>query len=382
MIASLALALVPLAAFLPLGPAETAEDPPPVECGACGNAGLRPCPDHRFGKIVRDRHALYCSEAAGCETCAGAEWIDCAECDLGEQSGWLKKRMEAGAEAPESLTTFEKLLERPLCMAESKHFQIICEMKPRKVGRAKANRHDLLHIQLARLEAIFDEYVTVFSIDEKEIVGKARILLWSEREDHEKAGKEACGYMWEEPSVYQRGYKTIYSLHTGASAVSDDEDLHANLVHHVVHGLMNAQKPAAWTGQMQNGWADCGVPHWFEEKRCGRNDNFCYRVEPDRGLKSGKWRRAVRKVIAAGEATPLEELSVLTNEQLSLVQHALGFSLVDYLMARDPQKLNHVLKRLRAQTPLRDAVKETYQQKLPELEATWQEWVLETYPKR
>ena len=43
---------------------------------------------------------------------------------------------------------------------------------------------------------------------------------------------------------------------------------------------------------------------------------------------------------------------------------------------------NRLLKRLRASTPSRDAIKEVYGLSFAELEVAWRAWVQENYPKR
>lgn len=371
---------------LVLCPAAQDEGDAPDPCKECRGVGLVPCPEHRGASrgqgIDPERHALYCNAARDCDTCRGAEWLDCEACADADSEAWLARRGEALVESGKRAAKYDKFMERTLHLAESEHFVLVCELKARKAGRTKADTHQLLHIFLARLEDLFADYCEVLGAKESDFAKKSVVFLWQEREDHDKAGMEYCEWEWDEPYLYQRGPVNKFTLHAGDKRYKDDAVLHRTLVHHVVHGLMNLQKPAMWTGKSPGGWADAGVPHWFEDKYFGVCDTFCSNQVQGPVPSAKKWRAAARKLVAGGRILPLEEFEMLRNEQLTGEQHALGFSLVDYLLAREPGKLNLVLKRLRARTPLRDSIKEVYGLKVEELEAEWKEWVLTTYAKR
>ena len=67
---------------------------------------------------------------------------------------------------------------------------------------------------------------------------------------------------------------------------------------------------------------------------------------------------------------------------LTPAQHLVAFSVFDYFVSLDREKLDTLLVRLRSKTPMRDALKEVFGVSILELEAAWKTWVLETYPSR
>ncbi len=374
-----------LALMFPIPALAQDEEPEVIPCKECDDVGLLPCREHP-GKGKRaelERHVLYCSVVDGCADCRGVGWTDCEACANPTAEEWCATRLAEVPERRKKHSRYSKIAERTLRVAESEHFVLVCELKPMKVGRSKADEHQLLHIYLDRLEALFDDYCTIFGIKKTDFEAKSEILLWSDYEEHKKVSTELCSYFWEDIAVYQRGAKGICSIHAPNKFLKDDATIYRYLLHHVVHGLMNLQRPSAWLGDMPGGWADSGLAHWFEEKYFGIVDGYCFpEATPPSGIKSKKWRAGVRKLVASEGVPDLTVLSFVRNRAMTGEQHAYGFSLIDYLMDRDRKKLNLLLKRLRGTTPLRDAVKEVYGLKLPELQDAWKEWVLETYPRR
>ncbi|MEW6071777.1 MAG: hypothetical protein AB1726_04155 [Planctomycetota bacterium] len=367
---------------LSLAPASPRQEVAAPRCAECGGAGLLPCPAHRAADLDPARRATYCRTAAGCATCAGAEWLDCPACAGGAAEAWLAARAAEAPAAAERAAEIEKELGRPLRIAESSHFLLVCELAPRKLGRTKLDEHGLLHAWLDRLESLFADYCACLGAREEEFGARSWVLLWQERADHDAAGEEYCGWTWEQPWLYQRGARSRFSLHAGDKRYRDDADLHRTVVHHVVHGIMNQQKPAAWTGDSPDAWADVGLAHWFEDRLFGRADVACAsEVEPALP-RADKWRATVRKLAAAGKAPPIEALEPKKTGELTGDEHALAFAWIDFLMATDPAQLNVLLQRFRARTPIRDAIQEIYGWKLPALDAAWRAWVLASYAGR
>jgi hypothetical protein len=271
---------------------------------------------------------------------------------------------------------------RPVRVAESRHFVVVCELPKMKVEKVKRSSHELLHLYVERLEALHEDYRTTFGLSDEDFDHKARVCLWSSQDDHERASLEFCGTVSTLPT-YRRGFESAFSLCAGERPFKDDESIHRVVVHHVAHAIMNLQKPAGFTATVKAGWADAGIAHWLTDRRFGASDVFCYPEGPlDSGLKPGRWRRGVRTLIARDRVPPLPELVQLDTQELSREQHALAFSLVDYLVSRDAAALDQLLRLLRSQTPTRDAVPAVYGEKLQDLELAWKAWVMSEYPRR
>ena len=69
-------------------------------------------------------------------------------------------------------------------------------------------------------------------------------------------------------------------------------------------------------------------------------------------------------------------------DSLTLEEHAISFSYVDFLIQKDPVMLNLLLKRMRAKTPTRDDLAEAFGLTVIEFQEEWREWVKDTYPLR
>jgi hypothetical protein len=90
----------------------------------------------------------------------------------------------------------------------------------------------------------------------------------------------------------------------------------------------------------------------------------------------------VRKLVATDQAPSVGEVFSRTTDELSLPEHAVSFSYVDYLLHLDGKKFNQLMQRLRAKEVTRDALKRIYDMNPLQFEERWKAWVLETYPTR
>jgi len=343
-------------------------------CGSCGDTGRVPCEKHRAADLALEANAIRCTFYRGCEPCRGTGSVDCADCG---------RPAEAGLEVVAArFRRYDEVAGRPVLAAASANFNVVWEHAPMRVERKKRTAHELLHLYLDRLERTRAEYLTVFQLEDQELIARSEVLVWSEKADHEHAGSAFCGYTSANPT-FRRGLEALTSIWVDDREIENDEELRRQVVHHAVHGMMNVQKPAAWTGALRMGWADAGLAHWFEDRMVGSIGGYCFRFEErPKGLKKGDWRPAVRKTLDGEAELDFGSFLSLDTKDLSLEQHALGFALVDHLMSRDPARLNRLLQRLRSRTPMRDAFKEVYDTSLEELEPAWRAWVDETYPRR
>lgn len=354
---------------------------PDGACAACSGVGRVACAEHRAAEIARESNALLCTFYADCKRCGGMGTVDCTACDPPEDAAaHVRSALRVGAAA--RLARLEGVIGRPVLAAASAHFDLVRELEPAKVEGKKKSRHELLHLYLDRLEETYRDYLGFFALADEHITARSEIWLWTNKADHDKAGQEFCGYTT--PDVeYKRGIAAISSIWNDPRKLKDDEALHRNVVHHVVHGLMNAQSPVAWTGKLNMGWADEGLSLWFEDRLLGAATGFCFWPEEEpAGLRSGNLRPALKKLLEPGRPLDLERLLVLDTVDMTREQQAIGFALIDYLAARDAALLDRLLARMRARTPTRDALKEIYGLTLEELEPAWRAWVQETYPGR
>jgi hypothetical protein len=69
-------------------------------------------------------------------------------------------------------------------------------------------------------------------------------------------------------------------------------------------------------------------------------------------------------------------------DTLTLPQHAVAMSYVDYLITLDGAKFGALGRLMRQKKPTREAIQEVYGFNVLEFERRWRAWVLETYPVR
>ena len=349
-------------------------------CSICSGTGRVPCSEHRSAELARESNAILCSFYAGCARCSATGSVDCTSCGQAQSDAGRAAR-ELRAAVAKRLAELESAAGRPVLAAASAHFDLVCELEPMRAGGKKRSRHELLHLYLDRLEETYRAYLDFFALADADITARSQILLWATKVDHEKAGKALCDYAT--PDVeYKRGIAAISSIWFDGRKLKDDEALHRDVVHHAVHGLMNAQPPVAWTGKLRMGWADEGLSLWFEDRLLGAATGFCFWLEEDPAMRNANLRPAVRKLLDADRKLDFERLLTLDTVDMTREEQTLGFALVDYLAARDAALLKRLLERMRARTPSRDAFKEVYGLTLEQLEAAWRAWVAENYPSR
>jgi len=352
-------------------------------CLKCKDQRLLACPAHGGLDLDGEDDVLFCSFVAGCEACGGTGRIDCDGCSAPEAEAGLAKRRLANAGAAPGLAKLDEVMGRTLRKAESAHVVLVLELDELKVDKQRLDGHALLHLYLARLEALHTAYTGALGVEDQEFPKKPHVFVWSMVEDHLEGSLRFCGTSAEN-GVKLLGHDPAYSVAGIKRLFKDDETLHRNLVHNTAHLLMSNQRPSDWVGQRKGGWADEGIAHWFEDRFFGRCDNYCYQeVDTSHGgFKGGVWRPAVRKLVAGGDLPPAAAVMVKNTTVLEPAEHALSFSYVDFLMAKDAAKLNQLLCRLRAKVETREAMQEIFGWNLIEFDDAWRAWVLATYPAR
>jgi len=376
MTASLLLLLTLLQGSVP------AQEDPFVRCTKCKNVGIRPCGEHAERDCDLEGNAVWCSMVGSCATCGGTGWLECPHCENPAVEARLANRRAAIPDVAAEYAYFEKDLGRPLALAATAHFVLLWDVERAKVDRKVLGRHELLHLYVDRLEHLYADYVSLLGVADREFRHRSRILVWSNQQDHHDGALRYCHQAFQN-GVRLLGMHPTYSVPAVPGLFPSDELLHRNIVHNATHLLLSHQEPIHWMGLTKGGWADEGLAHWFEERYFGICDNYCYQEQDtNRDFKGGRWKPAVREMVQEEESPPLAGLFQENTDTLSLPQHSAAFSLVDYLMQLDGKKLNRLLKLLRKKVETRDALPETFGLSTLELEASWKEWVLATYPTR
>jgi hypothetical protein len=267
----------------------------------------------------------------------------------------------------------------PLRVAASEHFVLVWQIEKHRADRKKRGGHELVHLYLARLEALFDAYVSVLETDPEEFVERPVIFVWETEEDQKRASELFCE-VESDSAVKRLGAKGRLSLQGTKPWYEDDDALHRGLAHEVAHLLGASQKPVSWVGDKQGGWVDAGWAHWFEDHVFGTCENVCYTAYFYRDqLDAEEWRAYVHRLVAKDDVPDIPTVLFQNTETMPIEFHAVSFSLVDFLVAKGGKKFDTFFKRLRRRTPARDALFDVYRLSIDDFEHEWRDWVEATY---
>jgi hypothetical protein len=361
--------------------ARGAQDQKP-DCMKCRQTGKLPCPEHPRAECEWEEEVEFCSFVADCKTCGGAGFVLCDGCKWEVAADALAKKRDLVQKRKTALKTIDDSMGRPIHKAESAHMVLAWAIDKLKVDKRVLDAHELLHLYLKRMDQVHTDFRARLGLDVKALPVKPWIFVWWLPEDQITGSSKFCGQN-SPMGIKLLGPTPRYSVLGNRQHFRGDEQLHRNLVHSVTHLLLASEAPAIWIGNIKGGWADEGLAHWFEDRYWGICDNFCYQEQNTNvDFKGGKWRPAVRKMVADKDTPPIAELVQLNGDSLSLPQNAIAFSYVDYLLFKDGAKFNALVKLLKAKVATRDALQKTFDINLLDFEAQWKAWVLETYPTR
>ena len=363
---------------------EEDEAPSWPKCTSCKTTGKELCEDKHHKKVdcSLEGNATYCSEVHGCETCEGTGWVDCADCERPDVEEELETRRNDIPGIRKVVEKYDDEMGFELHTIVSENFELVWEIESMKVGRKRLDQHELMHLWIDRLEQVHADYVEVLQVKEGSFQQRVRVFVWWLPEDQKDGSLRFCKN-GSESGVKLLGLDPTYSVCGNKKAFKSDEFLHRNVVHNVAHLLMSHQNPMDWVGNKKGGWADAGLAHWFEDRYWERCDTYCYQEQNSNvDFKGGKWKPAVRKMVRSGEYPAIGTVLSRNTDNLTLEEHAVSFSYVDFLINEDAKMFNLLLRRLRSKTPTRDALAEAFGYTPIQMEEAWAEWVKETYPSR
>lgn len=363
-----------------------AQDQKPPACIKCKGEGRLVCPEHdkqpEEREYIDEDAVQFCSVIADCPSCAGTGWIPCPQCKVESVLAALEKKKALVSKKRTALKVLDDTMKHALRKAESEHFVLVWEMDKHKVDKKFISPHQGLHLYAANLERLHTDYRALFGLKDSEWREKCRVMVWYLPSDHDAGSTAFCGQN-ARGGVKLMGVSPTYSVCGNRQNFQNDERLHRNVVHNVTHLLLSAQQPPAWIGNQKNGWADEGLAHFFEDRYWDLCDTYCYQEQnTNTDFKSGRYKLAVRKMVAAGDVPAVAEVFQQNSDTLTLPQQAVSMSYVDYLLFKDAPKFVELVKKLKAKVPGREALQQVYAMNLLDFEAQWRAWVLATYPKQ
>jgi hypothetical protein len=374
--------LLALLVIAPLSTGATGATAQKKRCKTCKEERLLECEQHHRIDLTHEAEVIYCSVVDGCEVCGGTGWLACPECDDGSLAEELRQRAGRIALARRGLASIDETMGRSLRKGETQHFILVWEMLGMKVEKERLTEHQMMHLTLERLERLYTDYVTLFGLDDTVFDKKFRIFVWHLPEDHRRGSLAFCD-LYSPSGSKLMGINPNYSVCGDKRYFLTDEKLHRNLIHCTTHLIFSHQRPSAWIGNLNAGWADEGLAHYFEHLYFGMCDNYCYEESNTQmGFKGGKFKPALYKLADAETMPPVATVVQKNSTDLEPAEHAVALAVTEYLIGIDPIKFDALGRKLRERGVLRDELKAIYGFSILELQTRLQAWVLASYPNR
>lgn len=351
-------------------------------CKRCNHRGVVACKKHDEGELAEEAEVQFCAVAARCEDCAGTFMVDCGFCIGGPDSLDLERRRGRMEGILKASIAPEKLLERELAWIRTAHFDLVVDVDYLKNGTKKLDAHEFLH-RLAReaeaAAAMLDEHLKA----KPHNYGRASIYFWEDLKDHREVNRELLG------TNTDTGMK-LYGPKPKASSWTDSKGLEgkalnvaANGVHIGIHLLLSSAFRGEWIGDKKAGWFDVGAAHWYEEQIFKRTATYCVdEANADLNYKNGQWRSAVRADLSKNKDSILPELTRELSGTLWEEEHALSWSLYDWLVTVHPDAVKPFLMGFKDGKEMRELCRKELDMTLRQVEDAWRAWVAETYPTR
>jgi hypothetical protein len=376
---------IALAAGLTQDPGR-AEPPAPVlaGCKTCKLRGVTDCPEHEEDLRILER-TVRCSQAAACQKCAGALVVDCPKCEGGPETAPAEaRRADLAAWRATGKLPVEELLGREVLRVESEHVHLAAEIGTLRDGKKKVDGHRFLHVLSRDAEAVATLLNAHYSVErERDYKAPMRLWFWQSLDVHVKVMREQLKVSGA-GDVKILGRKPQFSVCTSDQSFQDEYVVLLTLgVHNLSHMLQSNLWDEIWIGDQGAGWFDAGAAHWYEEKLYGRSRHFCIdEAGSPPSWEDGVWRSAIKALLQKREAVIFPDLLKKQTGEMTPEEHALAWSIYDWLVATHPDALVPILKASKAKKPARELLPETMGMGILDAEKRWREWVEETYPGR
>jgi hypothetical protein len=351
-------------------------------CKKCDFMGAKDCSSH--GKLFEAEHQVtYCWEAAQCKDCFGALLVDCNGCESGPLFLKRQQQLSKMERFIKSTTEPGVLLERELPRILTDHFDLCVTAKKMKNGSKNMDTHQLMHSMATECEAaasLFDEH---FEAQPFNYSNRARLWYWTS----EKVHQEVCAEILESNGGADLKFygvnPAVSSFSNGYGLSNDALEVVRNAVHVSIHLMLSSVHQVSWIGNKKAGWFDVGAAHWYEDKLFARVATYCI-DEANSGLhyENGQWRVAMKKYLRKNKTYILPTLTQLTSGVLEEEQHALAWSLYDYVVANHPAALKPMLLGYKNDVESRVLFKKHLEMNIMQVEDAWRAWVAETYPAK
>jgi hypothetical protein len=361
--------------------AQVDEDKVGTGCDFCKNRGAVACERHDKHLLPLEEQVRFCSIAANCKDCQGALLVDCKRCNGGPDSVILEKRLLTYKNYLESPSGPEELFDRLMPRVVTEHYDLIIDVAKLKDGSRKLNGHEVAHLMAIELEKAAKLLNSHFGAKPFNNSRRTRIWYWNTLKDHKRVNLD----------LLKQNSEMGFSLYGVAPASSDwagskglefkAMNVISNAVHKGTHLRLSNLFRVEWIGNKKAGWFDIGAAHWYEDKLFQRVSTYCIdEANNDLDYEGGKWRVAMRKYLNKNRDGILPELVGKVSGTLRDYEHALAWSLYDWVATEHPKALKPLLMGYKDRVESRDLFRKHLDMTVLQVEAAWREWVAATYP--
>lgn len=379
--ARIACIVLSLIALAPFGWAQVDPDDVGDGCQVCHLTGVKKCKVHPSSLAEAEAGVIYCSVATSCEACSGALLVDCKRCSGGPGNVEMETRQLRSARFKGSPTPAENLFERELVRVVTAHFDIIIDCEKIKDGSRRMSAHEVAHALATEAEkaaVLLDEQ---FGAKLHHYSRRSRIWFWGNPKDHLLVNQKILGT--NDPGAFKLfGPDPAYSAWTKERGLENKGMLIvSNGVHIGVHLLLSNLFQNQWIGNFKAGWFDVGAAHYYENLRFQQVTTYCI-DEADANLdyENGRWHVPVRKYLTKNKKSLLPSLLSKISGTMWDEEHALAWSLYDWVATMHPKALKPLLVGYKERKETRDLFKEHLGMTVKQVEEAWRAWVLDTYP--
>jgi hypothetical protein len=359
---------------------------PQESCPACLHQGVRACKSHAEVPLEDEQPGpgkplAYCAWAAACADCEGTLWVDCGRCAEGEKTAAVEERRRL-VRAWMEPSALERELGRSLGRLETERFALVIDLDVLPDGKKKLTGHQLAH-QLARdLEHVAAKVTEHYAMTPEDYRAKMRMWMFADLATHQQAQAEFLGTITT-GDFKMLGRDPVFSVWKEPPLFDTVPKVRSLFVHNAAHMLVSNAFQPNWIGDIGGGWLDAGLGHWYEYELFGRTVNYC--LEESTLLENyegGQWRAAVRRRLQREKDPFLPGLLPERTGAMSAAEHALCWSIYDWLLAEHPGKVRLLVQDLKRKQPAREVIAAHLGMDVFATDAAWRAWVAEAYPTK
>lgn len=352
-------------------------------CGACKTRGRIENPvaakwTEREGDVWMCSTALdadpdgSCSPFLPCPRCKNPPLQAAAQAEF---DAWVEERRQWLA----ARRQIDQELRVDLVHIRTQHFLIAWEPDRYKTRDKKTlDPHEAAHLLARRLEGQYADFQRLFQFDDQRVRNSLHEVMVFRKGSVMTRACQRYLSMWSDTAAKVVGDPSIFVTWLSKSSFPDDNAFDRHISHHMTHLLYSVFHLREWLHEYA--FLDEGLAHYFEFRYFASADNSCNQEGIEEDLDGSDWPGKVLRMVRSGKYTSLPELVGKRTDQIAGEEHALAWSLCEYLIQLGPEKMRELWVLLKEKAELRDALQQVYGVNLLQLETRWKSHVEEVYP--